>query len=450
MWCLKNGIYLNVPDWYFLVGSTKVAMGYREVNWSLPRAQQVIHTRQNIYDGTWSKTPSMGWMFVPLTEYHGGGEAATIEPLDTHLDHYERMLSSNFALGVQSAYRGPRLYDTERTKTMVTRWVTWYKTYRNILESDLIHGRRADGRDIDWMLHVNPNLEHRGMLVVFNPLAHDVEKTLTVPLYYTGLDSAARVRHEGGPSQEHLLDREYNIDVLVKVPANGMTWYLIEPPIDKTATASQAFIDGSGPGWHALTATDFVPVNGYDDTWQWRDSLLYSTGEPIGVMRTNTPYKNFELVVEWRHLRAAGNSGVFAWVPLSALESLQPGELPDYGIEIQMLDHGYKDAYKANTGQEGDWFSTHGDIFPVGESKLIPFPPLSPNGVRSFPSKNRSYGAGTWNHYYVRAINGEVRLWVNGEEVSGGTGAHPSEGYLCLEAEGSPIEFRTIRIRELP
>ena len=50
----------------------------------------------------------------------------------------------------------------------------------------------------------------------------------------------------------------------------------------------------------------------------------------------------------------------------------------------------------------------------------------------------------------MRGINGEVRLWVNGEEVSGGTGAQPRRGYLCLESEGSPVEFRNLRIRELP
>ncbi|MFA6817228.1 MAG: hypothetical protein WCS73_13150, partial [Lentisphaeria bacterium] len=68
-WCRSKGVYLNVPDYYFLSGSNKTGMGYREVNWSLPRAQQEIIERQNIYDGTWSKTPSMGWMFVPLVEY---------------------------------------------------------------------------------------------------------------------------------------------------------------------------------------------------------------------------------------------------------------------------------------------------------------------------------------------------------------------------------------------
>jgi len=47
-WCRERGIYLNVPDFYYLSGSSKCGMGYREVNWSLPRAQQVLHTRQNI------------------------------------------------------------------------------------------------------------------------------------------------------------------------------------------------------------------------------------------------------------------------------------------------------------------------------------------------------------------------------------------------------------------
>ena len=70
-WCRANGVYLNVPDWYFLSGSNKTPMGYVETNWSLPRAYQEIIERQNIYDGTWQKTPSMGFMFVPLTQYHG-------------------------------------------------------------------------------------------------------------------------------------------------------------------------------------------------------------------------------------------------------------------------------------------------------------------------------------------------------------------------------------------
>ena len=115
-WCRGQGVYLNIPDWYFLNGGSKTAMGYRESNWSLPREYQEIIERQNVFDGTWEKTPSMGWMFVPLTEYQGGGAAATIEPLKDHLPHYGQRMANLFGAGVQACYRGPRLYDAEETR----------------------------------------------------------------------------------------------------------------------------------------------------------------------------------------------------------------------------------------------------------------------------------------------------------------------------------------------
>lgn len=212
----------------------------------------------------------------------------------------------------------------------------------------------------------------------------------------------------------------------------------------------RVLIAGTEPGWVELGEDDFVRVNGDDDTLTWKDGLAICSGTPIGVTRTQKQYKNFELLIDWSHRRDAGNSGVFAWVPESVLKDLPPGKLPAGGIEIQMLDHGYTAQFEQRSGKKATWFSTHGDIFPVGTSTMKPFPPLSPDGSRSFPSKNLSKGFGQWNHYYVRAINGEVRLWVNGEEVSGGNQCEPREGYLCLEAEGSPIHFRNIRIRELP
>ncbi len=227
-WCRAQGIYVNAPDHYFLNGTSKVGMGYREVNWSLPRDQQVIHTRQNIFDGTWKKPPSLGWMFVPLTQYHGGGAAATIEPLAEHLDHYDRMLTSNLALGVQACYRGPRLYDTDATRELVAGRVEWFKAHRDILESDVVHGRRADGRDVDWMLHVNPHLETPGMLVVFNPLPDAVERTLPVDLYYTGLRGSAQVAPEGGESFEVALNDGSRARIPLRVPGRGFTWALIE------------------------------------------------------------------------------------------------------------------------------------------------------------------------------------------------------------------------------
>lgn len=229
-WCRERGVYLNVPDFYFLAGSSKTGMGYRETNWSLPRERQILLGRQNIYDGTWDKIPSMGWMFVPLVEYQGGGAAATLEPLNDHLDAYEAHLANNFGAGVQACYRGPRLYDTEATKGVVMRWVSWFKRYRAILESDMIHLRRPDGRDIDCFLHVNPKLKERALAVVYNPLNQEAQRTLDLPLYYSGLTDAAIIREQEGRQQKYKLDRQYRVSLSVKLPPGKTTWFVIEAP----------------------------------------------------------------------------------------------------------------------------------------------------------------------------------------------------------------------------
>ncbi|MCD7938218.1 MAG: hypothetical protein LUG98_15280 [Tannerellaceae bacterium] len=227
-WCRGQGIYLNVPDWYFLAGSNKTPMGYVETNWSLPRAYQEIIERQNIYDGTWSKTPSMGYMFVPLTQYHGGGAAATIEPLHEHLDHYETRLRNLFAAGVQACYRGPRLYDTGETREVVKKWVSFYKKYRAILDSDIIHLRRPDGKDWDGIMHVNPALKQKGFIALYNPLDIPVTREIKIPLYYTGLTGKAIVKEENGKAVEYLLERDYTIKLEVTILPRGFSWYVIE------------------------------------------------------------------------------------------------------------------------------------------------------------------------------------------------------------------------------
>jgi hypothetical protein len=218
---------------------------------------------------------------------------------------------------------------------------------------------------------------------------------------------------------------------------------------EEPAAPVRAFIDGTGPGWRALGEEDFVNVNLDPDTWSWKGGVAHCSGKPVGVIKTRKPVTNFELVAQWRHLKSAGNSGVFVWASEESLNALKRNALP-HGIEVQVLDNGYAEQYEKKSGKKADWFTTHGDVFPVGTSKMTPFPPVSPNGERSFPRKKLSKGVGAWNHYYVRGINGEVRLWVNGEEVSGGTGCEPHSGYLCLESEGAPVEFREVRLRELP
>ncbi|MGX5817843.1 alpha-galactosidase [Chitinophaga lutea] len=224
----QMGVYINAPDWYFLDGTHKIGLGYREVNFSLPREQQTILNRQNIFDGTWEKTPSMGWGFVPLTQYHGGGEAATLEPLKDHLHAYENLMMQYYGAGVQACYRGPRLYDTDGTKALVQRTIAWYKKYRDILNADIIHLRRADGRDWDGFLHAHPRLRQKGLVMLFNPLPETISREIDLPLYYTGLSKTASIRVQEGSAKTYALDRGYHAHVKVQIPAQGYTWLVIE------------------------------------------------------------------------------------------------------------------------------------------------------------------------------------------------------------------------------
>src|SRR5258706_14788329 len=182
----------------------------------------------------------------------------------------------------------------------------------------------------------------------------------------------------------------------------------------------------------------WVNANCAPETWSVRDGLIHCTGKPTGAMRTSRQYENFILEVDWRFLVSGGNSGVFIWgTPIAA-----PGVPFLRGIEVQVLDHGF------NVPGKNEWYTTHGDVFPIHGATMKPFG--RHNGQRSFPSEERSKGSPEWNHYRITCTNGVIRLQVNGKEVSGGENCNYRKGYLALESEGAPVDFRNIRIKELP
>jgi hypothetical protein len=226
-WCNENGVYVNAPDWYFLDGTHKIGIGYREVNFSLSRDQQKILNRQNIHDGTFEKLPSMSWGFVPLTRYQGGGPEAVLEPLKDHLKDYEMLMVQYYGAGVQACYRGPRLYDTTTTKALVSNTVSWYKKYRDILNAPIVHLRRADGRDWDGFMHVSPTLKDRAFVLLFNPTDQVINRQVSIPLYYTGLGPKAFVFEKDAIHRQIMADNKGNLKLSVSIPAGGYTWYVI-------------------------------------------------------------------------------------------------------------------------------------------------------------------------------------------------------------------------------
>jgi hypothetical protein len=227
-WLNERGVYINAPDWYFLDGTHKIAVGYREVNFSLSRAQQKIINRQNIHDGTIEKTPSMGWGFVPLTKYQGGGEDAVLEPLQDHLEDYEQLMMQYYGAGVQACYRGPRLYDTDKTRVKVQSVIDWYKKYRSILNADMIQLRRADGRDWDGWLHVDPALPQKGLMMLFNPTNETITRTIQLPLYYTGLKDKATIAAKGNTSKIYTMNRSYETSFSFTLAPGAYEWFTIE------------------------------------------------------------------------------------------------------------------------------------------------------------------------------------------------------------------------------
>ena len=227
-WCNEHGIYVNAPDWYFLDGTHKIGVGYREVNFSLSREQQKIINRQNIHDGTFEKSPSMGWGFVPLTRYQGGGPEAVLEPLEDHLKDYEMLMVQYYGAGVQACYRGPRLYDTEKTKQLVVKTISWYKQYRNILNSPIIHLRRADAREWDGFMHVNASLEDKAFVMLFNPTKTLIKQTIKLPLYYAGLTHSISITDKYNRRLNVKVDNNHEASIEVEIKPDDYSWYVVK------------------------------------------------------------------------------------------------------------------------------------------------------------------------------------------------------------------------------
>lgn len=189
------------------------------------------------------------------------------------------------------------------------------------------------------------------------------------------------------------------------------------------------------PLFNELDLSGWVNVNCAPGTFSVRDGMIVSTGVPTGVMRTEKMYQNFILELEYRHMHAGGNAGLFVWS--DALTS--PGVPFARAIEVQVLD-----------GLNTENYTSHGDVFAIHGATMTPDRP-HPNGwMRCLPSERRAKGPGEWNHYRVVCRDGTLKLSVNGKQVSGGYDCSPRRGYLCLESEGSECHFRNLKIQKLP
>lgn len=186
----------------------------------------------------------------------------------------------------------------------------------------------------------------------------------------------------------------------------------------------------------------WINVNTNRGTWKREEDLLICSGKPIGVMRSEKLYENFILHVEWKHMEAGGNSGVFVW---SDAKPDEHSRLPG-GVEVQMLELDWVNQ-NLRDGVKPPIAYVHGELFGVGGVKTLPD---NPRGDRSKSVENRCKGKGEWNTYEVVCVDGTIKLSVNGKFVNGISRSTVKKGYLCLESEGAEIHFRNLKIIELP
>ncbi len=200
-------------------------------------------------------------------------------------------------------------------------------------------------------------------------------------------------------------------------------------------TGLQASESGFTPLFDGKTLDGWISINSAPSTWSVRDGMIHCTGKPISELRTTRMYQNFILELEWRHLKPKGNSGVFVWGDAMTA----PGQPFHRGIEVQILD-----------GREAPGHTSDGDIFPIHGATMKPENGRAIAEMRAFPTEKRSKPSPEWNHYRVECVDGSIRLSVNGKIVTRSSECNPRKGYICLESEGSPVDFRNVRIKELP
>jgi len=179
-------------------------------------------------------------------------------------------------------------------------------------------------------------------------------------------------------------------------------------------------------GWKLFIPDKDVNVA---DVWSVRNGVIHCTGKPNGYMRTKSKYDNYRLHLEWRWPGEPTNSGVL-------LHASGPDQVWPQCIECQL-----------KAGSAGDFVLMGGAGITVDGKDMQ-------NVEKRFvviPKKQQSSEkpAGQWNTYEIRCDKDTISCYVNGVLQNEGTGATQTAGWICIQSEGGPVEFRNIYIESL-
>lgn len=179
-------------------------------------------------------------------------------------------------------------------------------------------------------------------------------------------------------------------------------------------------------GWKLFVENENVDVN---KIWSVRNGVIHCKGQPDGYIRTQADYSNYKLHLEWRWVEQPTNSGVL--LHASGADKVWPR-----CIEAQL-----------KSGNAGDFVLIGGTGINVGGrfiqdvSKQYVIVPKKQQSSEKAP--------GQWNTYDIICRGDTILNYVNGVLQNKGANATETSGRICLQSEGSPIEFRNIYIESL-
>jgi hypothetical protein len=188
-------------------------------------------------------------------------------------------------------------------------------------------------------------------------------------------------------------------------------------------------------------------------SWLVRGGLLTTTGAPSGYIRTEQAFKDYRLRVEWR------------WVsPTPALDAEGKGRARNSGVLLhqQGEDKVWPRCLEAQLQEKnaGDFIAMDGVVFKellearekaaaaAGTDETARQRAMGGRRVaRSYESSENP--PGEWNTYEIVCRGDTVSLTVNGVLQNTATGLTATEGRICLQSEGAPIEFRNVLLTPL-
>ena len=207
---------------------------------------------------------------------------------------------------------------------------------------------------------------------------------------------------------------------------------LTAPPISgKLGTPIQVF-NGKDLGdwtWHPLPSKKVPnPTSKLEEVWSVSaDGILHSKGKPTGYLQFETPFTNYVITVEERHLEK-GNGGIM--VGMMPEKVVKGG---GRGWEIQTMTD------NAGGFVESSVVEDDGEMRSGRRNK-------GQRIVKERAGLAGSFPVGEWDTMEVVVDKGTLTFSVNGMVQNVVTDTESLAGKVGLQAEGPAMEFRKVQV----